>query len=60
MQLVPKDLSSAGESTWLVTLDEGEIPSRLKTIAIDAKRFAILFEVWDSTGYQYTAYKLSD
>jgi hypothetical protein len=60
MQLVSKDLATTSESTWLVTLGEGEIASRLKTISIDAKRIAILFEVWDSTGYQYTAYKVSD
>ena len=50
MQLVSKDLATTSESTWLVTLGEGEIASRLKTISIDAKRIAILFEVWDSTG----------
>ena len=60
MQLVSKDLATVSELKWLVNLKEGEIPSRLKTISIDAKRFAILFEVWDSTGYQYTAYKVSD
>jgi hypothetical protein len=36
MQLVSKDLATASESTWLVTLGEGEIPSRVKTISIDA------------------------
>ena len=60
MSLVSKDLATVSESKWLVTLDDGEIPARLKTIGVDAERFAILFEVWNDKGYQYTAYKLSD
>lgn len=60
MTLVSKDLSSASESTWLLTFSGEEQPTRLKTINIDENRFLVLFEVWDSKGYLYTAYKRSD
>jgi hypothetical protein len=43
-----------------LTFSGEEVPSRLKTISIDDSRFLILFEVWDSNGYLYTAYKISD
>lgn len=58
---VKKDLSNPVVTVSnFLTFSDGEVPARLKTISIDENRFLMVFEVWDSAGYQYTAYMRSD